>query len=379
MSGEESFAYTPGLLITPRTYIKKVRALPLKGEILVSKGDKVSFDTIVGRCYLEGAPHVVKVAEILGVEPEDVPKYMVKKIGERVEKSEPIAKLSAFLGLIKRVAESPVSGVIESINEVTGHVVVREPPRVIEVTAYIRGTVVDVAPGEYAVIGTPAAYVQGIIGFSGERHGVIEVVVSRPDEVVDERKISEAHAGKIVVGGSMITYEALVKAAKVGVRGIVVGGAKITDLERILGYRIGVAITGREQLPYTIVLTEGFGKLPMSERAFKIFKDHEGEEAAINGATQVRAGVIRPEVIIPLKEEMKPEEAVESIGEGRMKVGSVVRIIRYPYFGAIGTVVELPIELQRIETESPVRVVKVRLEDGRVVVVPRANVEIISE
>ena len=56
-----------------------------------------------------------------------------------------------------------------------------------------------------------------------------------------------------------------------------------------------------------------------------------------------------------------------------------VRIIREPGFGRIGTVVSLPAGLVRIETEAEVRVVEVRCEDGGVVVVPRANVEVIEQ
>lgn len=375
---EESFAYTPGLAVVPRTYVRKVRSLPVKGEILVKKGQEVSFDTIVGRCYLEGAPYVVKLAEMLGIDPEEISNYVTVKVGDNVKQGDVIAKYSALFGLFKKAITSPINGVVESVSEVTGHITIREPPRVIDVSAYIKGVVEDVSPGESVVIGVPAAYVQGIIGFGGETHGTLEVVVSRPDEVLDESKISEAHAGKVIVGGSLATYEALNKARKVGIKGVIVGGAKITGVEKILGYRIGVAITGRENLGYTLILTEGFGKLPMSERAFKIFVENDGNDAALSGVTQVRAGVIRPEVIIPLKGSVR-EEGMEPLGEGRMKVGSVVRIIRYPYFGAVGTVVDLPVELQEIETESPVRVVKVRLQDGRIVTIPRANVEIISE
>lgn len=376
---EESFAYTPGLAATPSTYVRKIRILPVKGEILVNVGQKVSFDTIIGRCYLEGAPYVVKLSELLGVDPEDIERYVTVRVGDKVKQGDIIAKYSALLGLIKRIITAPATGVIESISSVTGHMIIREPPRVIELTAYIKGVVEEVVPGESVVIGTPAAYVQGIIGFGGETHGEIVMGVSKPNEVLDESKISEAHAGKIVIGGSLVTYEALVKARKVGVRGIVVGGAKITDVERILGYRIGVAITGRENIGFTLILTEGFGNLPMSERAFEIFRSNEGREAALNGATQVRAGVIRPEVIIPLPESVSREESIEILGEGRMKIGSIVRIIRYPYFGAIGVVVDLPVELHKIETESPVRVVRVKLQDGRIVTIPRADVEIISE
>ncbi|MEM1747429.1 MAG: hypothetical protein QXZ05_04165, partial [Sulfolobales archaeon] len=61
---EESFAYTPGLAVTPLTYITRERALPIRGETLVNQGEKAEFETIVGRCYLEGPPYIVKVAEL---------------------------------------------------------------------------------------------------------------------------------------------------------------------------------------------------------------------------------------------------------------------------------------------------------------------------
>jgi hypothetical protein len=55
-----------------------------------------------------------------------------------------------------------------------------------------------------------------------------------------------------------------------------------------------------------------------------------------------------------------------------------VRIIRQPNFGRIGKVTALPVELQDIETEAKVRVLEVELDDGRRVLLPRANVEIIE-
>jgi hypothetical protein len=204
------------------------------------------------------------------------------------------------------------------------------------------------------------------------------MAVSNPEQVLDADMITENDAGKIIVGGSLVTYEALEKARKIKVNGIVVGGARMEDLESILKTRIGVAITGREDIDFTLILTEGFGKLPMSENTFRILKENEGRIAAINGTTQVRAGVLRPEIIIPLEvsERARREKELE---EGKMKVGSIVRIIRFPYFGAVGKVIELPIELNKIETESLVRVVRIELLDGRKVLVPRANVEIVAD
>ena len=111
-------------------------------------------------------------------------------------------------------------------------------------------------------------------------------------------------------------------------------------------------------------------------------KSFDGMEAALNGTTQIRAGVLRPEVIVP-----KPQASTtQSQSDGRdtsiqkgMEPGMQVRIIRKPHFGAIGTLVSLPIDLKRVSSESEVRVMEVKLTDGRTVIVPRANVEIIEE
>ena len=62
-----------------------------------------------------------------------------------------------------------------------------------------------------------------------------------------------------------------------------------------------------------------------------------------------------------------------------LEPGMCVRIIREPNFGSIGHITRLPVELQLVDTGSHVRVLDVKLEDGRSVLVPRANVEIIEE
>jgi hypothetical protein len=188
--------------------------------------------------------------------------------------------------------------------------------------------------------------------------------------------ITPDHRGKIIVGGSQATKEALVKMRDLGVAGIIVGGVKDTDLIEMLGFEIGVAITGHEDIGTTLIITEGFGEMNMSPRTFELLKEFEGYMAAINGATQIRAGVMRPEVIIPHKNKASYEE--EGSLSGGMRPGTPIRIIRQPYFGMLGKVHNLIVELQVVETGSEVRVVEVELENGETVVVPRANVEILE-
>lgn len=375
---ESAHAYTPGLKMKRAIRVRKVRRLPVPGEVLVDRGDTVSFGTVVARTHVPGDPHVLRAAYAIGVEPEDFPGYVLKKVGDPVEEGEPLARNRMLFGLINKVCPSPVKGRVETVSELTGQLIVRGDPVPVEVTAYIPGKVVDVLPREGVVVETEAAFIQGIFGIGGETHGEIDVLVDSAEGVLEADMMGGDCEGKILVGGSLVTKSALYKAVEVGASGIVAGGIGDEDLIEFVGYDIGVAITGHEEVGLSVIITEGFGKMNMSKSAFGLLKEFDGREASISGATQIRAGVMRPEVIIPHGEESPSSEADVELAGG-IKAGTCIRVIREPYFGLLGEVVSLPVELEQIETESRVRVVEVQLDDGRRVIVPRANVEIIEE
>ncbi|MFA4044325.1 MAG: hypothetical protein HZRFUVUK_001111 [Candidatus Fervidibacterota bacterium] len=373
-------AYTPGLIVSADAIIRKERRLPIKGEVLVKVGDIVSPTDVVAKAELPGPLTPVRVADRLGIEPRSLPQVMKKRVGESVRKGEVLAEMKSFFGLLKSSVESPVDGVVEFISDVTGNVGIRHPPTPIQVLAYIRGTVVEVIPSEGAVVETRGALIQGIFGIGGEAVGELAMLASSPDEDVKASKVGDEHRGKVLVCGSVARYELMRAAIDVGAIGIIVGGIIDSDLARLLSYEIGVAITGQEEIGLTVIVTEGFGVLPMARRTFELLGEFSGMEASISGATQIRAGVIRPEVIIPV-EKLKgmPPPPPSKVVAGILEVGSRVRIIREPYFGELATVIELPPEPQLIDTGSKVRVLKAKLDKGGVVTVPRANVELIEE
>lgn len=375
-------AYTPGLKVSARTTIDKVRRLPLKGKVLVKEGDRVTPDTVVARAELPGILQTVKLAELMGIEPGDVRGALLVKQGDQIEKDALLARSKGLFGLFKSEFKSPVMGTLELISEQTGNLGIRQPPSPIEKDAYITGRVSRVMPDEGVVIACECALIQGIFGVGGERQGTIAILASGSGEPLTDSLLRPEHRGKIVVGGSNVSLAALRKAAEIGVVGIVVGGVLDRELIDYLrgalndpAFDIGVAITGQEPIPFTLVVTEGFGTIRMAERTFDLLRSLEGRTASINGATQIRAGVIRPEVIVPLED--GGTQANDSEG-GQLLIGTPIRVIREPYFGLLGSVTELPPELQQVDSETWVRVLKAKLEDGRDVTVPRANVEIIE-
>jgi hypothetical protein len=227
-------------------------------------------------------------------------------------------------------------------------------------------------------IETTASFVQGIFGIGGEMIGELMQVADNPEQPLTAAEIDDKCQGKILIGGSIIDATTLEKAVKLGVKGVVIGGVEDRDLKKFLGYDIGVAITGSEKRGLTLIATEGFGRLRMADRTFRLLTSLAGRRASINGATQIRAGVIRPEVIVPLDVKDRGEIKKSTLQEGGLVIGTPIRVIREPYFGKLGKVTNLPAELQVIETEAKVRVLEVELEDKRRVILPRANVEIIE-
>ena len=372
-------AYTPGLKVTEGMTIQKERRLPLQGEVLVEAGAAVQAEDVVAKADLPGNVQLLNVANLLSVPAEEITEYMLKPVGEIIAKDEIIATTKGLFGLFKSQARSPIDGTIEAVSDVTGQVILREPPIPVEVKAYTDGTVTEISPNEGVTVETYGTYIQGIFGVGGETIGNLTVPVSSPSDGLTAEQILLEHRDHILVGGSLVTTEAIQKAIQQGVKGIIAGGIDDADLRELLGYELGVAITGSEEIGITLVITEGFGSVAMAEQTFDLLKTREGMKTSINGATQIRAGVVRPEIVIPLVSDAA-ETGAEKDGsvEGILEVGSSVRIIREPYFGKLGRVTELPVELQNLETEAQVRVLCVQLEDGQQTTLPRANVEAIE-
>ncbi|MBE0432237.1 hypothetical protein IBX73_02085 [candidate division WOR-3 bacterium] len=372
-------AYTPGLKVLEYTVLTKQRRLPLPGDIVVEKGSTVSAEQVVARTNLPGTVQTLNVAGLLGTLPAEIDDVMIKRPGAACAKDEVIAESKGFFGLFKSHVKSPIQGEIESVSKITGQVILREPPIPVEVIAYIDGEVIGIIKNEGVELRTAGSFIQGIFGIGGETIGHIAMAVDDPNEVLTASIINDSFKDKVIIGGSMAEFAALEKARDVGAKGVVVGGIEDQDLKQFMGYDIGVAITGSENVNLTVIATEGFGKLRMADRTFQLLKSLSGRKTSMNGATQIRAGVMRPELIVPAtKTDPKKKTADLSTGTG-LESGMKVRIIREPYFGLIGRVVGLPVELAKIETEAKVRVLDVELEDKRKVTLPRANVEIIEE
>ena len=381
-------AYTPGLKATDRTLLRRRRALPIRGRLNVNLGDQVSARDVIARADLPGEITPLNVVHRLSIMPAELPAAMLAQVGESITVDQIIARSKGIFGWFRKECRSPVVGIIETISSITGQLMIRGAPLPVQLHAFLSGTVVETIPDEGAVIEAEGAFIQGIFGVGGEAYGPIALGCRRADETLAAEQIESAHRGAVLVGGGRVTAEALKRAVEVGVSAIVTGGIDDQDLRDFLGYDLGVATTGSEKVGVTVIITEGFGDVGMAGRSFELLGSRVGEEAAVNGATQIRAGVQRPEIIIPdraagivaltTSDSAPRDRTATEPEEHTLRVGLPVRIIRDPYFGMIGAVTALPSEPRVLGSESKARVLEVRLPQGELVLIPRANVELIE-
>jgi hypothetical protein len=245
-----------------------------------------------------------------------------------------------------------------------GTILIEAAPETHELRAHMKGQITNIMPELGVVISTSGALLQGIWGCGGEAEGVLKVLVDHPNKPLRARAIDVSSHGTLIVGGRIPDEKILEKAIEAKVRGIIAGSADADLCPQLEG------------LPFPVMLTEGFGNLPMSAPVFSMLHSNMGREAMIATATQTRWDVKQPEVIIPLRGE---DNLPGSVPEPRpLEPGAQVRIARDPHLGAIGTVVQLPELDQLVESGARLPVAEIEMENNERVFIPLANLEMIA-
>lgn len=371
--------------------LKVTRRLPVAGDVVVGVGHKVESDTIVATTRISGKPQIFNLAEYFEVTPKEAVKFLQKDVQETFKEDDLIAARKGLVG--RRQFRAPFDGTISALDETGGYISLTPRAQPFGLEAYVRGMVVEVIQHYGVSVQLQAAYARGAFGFGRERHGVLRVVSVNPAEPLDPASIDARATNFILLGGSYVTAESLRRAVELKARGIIAGSIHEEELTRFLEYRrrnsfyrVGSynwrfpAEPSSLDSPFTLVITEGFGIRPMANRLFEMLAGHDGEELSLNGQTQLRRGLQRPEIIIPLVTTGGGNRPPASRFEGPLvpRVGSVVRVINPSYLGAVGQVVNLPASRRGIHPGQLERLAKVDVQ-GTTLVLPFADIEVLEQ
>ena len=347
--------------ITALTTVRRERLLPVPGQVLVGPGEKVGPADVVARCQLPGEIRVLDVCRTLGIPRRRAARTIRKSAGDTVQVNDLLAAPRGPLSRLRKACRSPVDGHVVEVRD--GLILIESAATTLELRAHIRGEVSNVMPHRGVVITVSGALIQGMWGSGGEAEGVLKMLVDHPEKPLRARAIDVSCHGTIVVGGKILDAEVLDQAVEARVRGIIVGGMDAGLCQNL------------DELPFPVLLTEGFGPLSISQPVFALLKDNMGREALLSADTRTRRDARRPEVLIPLPNGQHGSE--EGSGILPMETGVRVRALREPHLGKVGTVVDLPIQPQRIESGARLPVAIVAIDGGEQARIPLANLELI--
>ena len=85
MPTESVALYPSQAQVMPLAMIRRVRSLPVPGEVLVQKGERVEPTQVVARVHQTQDFRILDVARALRVPPSQVKRFVVKATGAAVE------------------------------------------------------------------------------------------------------------------------------------------------------------------------------------------------------------------------------------------------------------------------------------------------------
>ena len=349
---------SPVIHILPLAKVRRSRLLPIAGEVLVRTGQRIIANDVVATANTAPKHLLLDVARGLGVAQDKVAQFIELGVGDDVEEGDVVARRGT---LGKRIVRSPVSGKIVLISE--GQVLLQVKTTPYELKAGLPGTIFDVIPDRGVIVEATGALIQGVWGNGRVDIGIMSLVGQPLDHVLVPDQIDVSKRANVIVGGHCAQADVLHCAAERRLRGLI--------LASLASNLVPLAT----EMPYPILLTEGFGHLPMSAVAYELLSINDGREVVVNGEPYDRRTGTRPDVLVPMPDKDSLEVPLDI---DTLVPGQCVRITRAPYQGEIATLEAILPGFTVFFNGLRAPGANIRLENGDSVLVPLANLEILN-
>jgi len=344
--------------IHPLTNIRRERVVPVSGQVITRRMQKVTPTDIIVTAPLAPQYLLLDIARGLNVSPSRADELLQRQPGDDLSKGDVIA---GPVGLFQRVIRAPENGVIRIAGE--GKVLFEISAEEYELPAGMDGTVTGIIPDRGAIIETKGALIQGIWGNGRIAYGVIQPISKDLSKEVESEQIDISFRGAIMAAGSCSKAEVLEAAAAVPIKGLILGSMSAS------------LIPTAKSMSYPIMVIDGFGSIPMNNRAEQLLVTNRDRNIALNAQRHQPYRGKYPEVIISLpiqKDFNTPVEAEELIPGQRVIMISGARI------GKIGTVARLLEGKFTFASGVAAPAIEIEMEGGAPVIVPANNVRLLS-
>ena len=344
--------------ILPMATIRRRKLLPVTGRVLVRIGQKVNLTEVIAEANLPMEHLILNISKALGLSAERVDELFHFKQGDKVDKGDILA---GPVGLTRRVVRSPVAGRVIFAGD--GQFMLEVECAPYELRAGMPGIVVSLIPDRGAELETTGGLVQGVWGNEKIDVGIMRVVVVDRANALKNEDLDIKSRGAIIVAGHCNEVEILRAAVDLHVRGLILG-SMASSLE-----------SEAYEMPFPIILLDGFGDQPMNSAAYDLLTANNQQEVVVNAEGFDRWDFKRPEIIIPVQTQEQPPEPVET---SEFSPNQKVKIVQGPSRGTIGTLINLRSKLEVFPSGLRASAATVTLESGETVKVPLVNLEILG-
>lgn len=358
------------------------RNIPGQGKISAAVGQEVEPSDILGRAEISGGFRKINLAEELGVSPRDVPKYLNRSLGQIIYRGELLAfKKGGILGG-KKIITAPTDGILDSLDSDSGHLTIRFLPHKLDLPAAVFG-IIDAISEDKRKISIRCAVTQifGIFGSGKMREGILKIL-SRAD-LINTNQILPQYVERIVVSGSLVYKDAILSSISKGVNGIITGGINAKDYRAMAGGRITFPRKMGSDIGLGVLVTEGFGSLPIARDVFEVLRQYDGRFALIDGNSGVLSlpsfesssmDKVRRVSLPQISNLVIGQEEIKAL---ELKVGQLVRVIAVPFMGEEGSLIKIDQSPSKMPSGIKTYLVNIKTKI-RIIRVPYSNVEIIS-
>lgn len=325
------------------------RRLKGNGRLRVSVGQEVTPSEIIGTSLISPGFRTLNLATLLNIKPADVGKYLKRSLGQRIYKGELLAYRPKNLFNSEKTVTAPADGLIDFLNPSSGEIRLSFLTQKVDLPAAVYGIVeaVDNLHG-YALIKTSVNRIHGLFGTGKPRDGILHLLSSREDLITDA-KISIKLMDHILVGGSLVYKETISAAISLGVSGIITGGINARDYKSMAGGKLVFPKKLENDVGISIIVTEGFGSIPIGEDIFEILTDYHGKFVLIDGNQAVLDLPAYESACLPKVRKTKLPSVSEFLTARsqyqaemiEVKEGQQIRIVGSSYAGQQGKIIAL--------------------------------------
>lgn len=232
-------------------------------------------------------PVFVEIAKQLKIEPKYIKGYLKKKQGEFIYFGEPLA-VNSHSGYYS--VESPYTGTIQGVDMIKGGVSICYDKEPYQLHAHAFARVTQTRANKEIDIKFKAIRINGKIGF-GKENGGFACLFNKADDF-------SKYKHRIIFCKELIDISTMRKLADNDIKGLICPTISYHDLKEFIGKDIGVALTGNESLPFSMIILNGFSSESNKYENLSWMESLEKHYVSINPHTQIRAGVSRPEIYI---------------------------------------------------------------------------------